>query len=140
MIEAATFAEIDRTFPGRDLTINGAQTGMLHTMFKEGKCPWCGENFGYYPSSHLYKQKLKKRRLYFCKPSCLNAWNDAHKTALDKHIEDLKARIEYLDAQSKLPPEERADDAKTDLYRKMEQADARLTTALLRKCTKEGLL
>lgn len=136
MIEAATFAEIDRTFPGRDLNVRGQPKNVtMHHMMFEGKCAYCGERFVYYPCTHIYKRRYKKRIRYFCKPSCLRAWDEDHKTNLDKVIDDLRQRITYLELQGQMPPSPR--DVHGDIYHMIEQAEARLNTALNRRATKE---
>lgn len=135
MAVIATFAEIADTFPARDLSVKGEYKGVnMHHMMFEGECAYCGEKFIYYPCSHVYKRKVKKRVQYFCKPSCMRAWDEDHKSNLDKLIDDLKARIVYLELQGKMPPMQR--DVHGDIYRLIEQAEARLNTALNRKAAR----
>ena len=64
----------------------------------------------------------------------MRSWDDDHKSNLDKLIDYLKARIVYLELQGKMPPMQR--DVHGDIYRLIEQAEARLNTALNRKAAR----
>lgn len=138
MIGNATLSEIASTFPTRGLKINGNAGSKLRGIFREDVCPWCGEKFGFYPGSHQYKRKAKSRSLYFDKPSCMRAWDEEHKSGLDRHIDDLKKRLIYLELQGKLPPHDR--EVKGDVYALIERTENRLSSAILKRSAREGLL
>ena len=127
---AEAIAEICTTFPARNIVTLGHGTPAF-VGISVSICPQCGERFSYWPTTHMFKRQHKHRKYYFCKYSCMKAFEETHKPTIDKRIEDCRKRLDYLMAQKELPQEER--EIKTGLDRLIERADARLDTALRRK-------
>lgn len=127
---------IAATYAG--ITPRGCSGQKKRAHFCETVCPWCGEKFGYYPSTHLYRRKGRAARLYFDKPSCMRAWDEEHKSNLNRHIDNLKKRLIYLELQGKLPPNER--EVQGDIWAMIERTEAQISTAMAKKATRDGLL
>ena len=73
---------VSRTFPARDLTINGINKVNRSPIFGYDRiCGTCGKAFLTYPQ-HVYKhsRNLKgggKAEYYFCSYTCMRTWEKA---------------------------------------------------------------
>ena len=90
-----------------------------------------------YPATHRYKRRVKASKYYFDRPSCMRAWDEDHKSSLDKRIDELKRELIYLELQGKLPPHDR--DVKGDILQKIEKVHSKLATAIEKRNIREGL-
>ena len=67
----------------------------------------------------------------------MHAWDEDHKSSLDKRIDELKRELIYLELQGKLPPHDR--DVKGDILLKIEKVHSKLATAIEKRNIREGL-
>lgn len=131
-----SFSEIAATFPGRDLSITGQPNQAEWVGIRDTTCPTCGKGFAYTPGKHAYTRKAwtkakNKRLLHFCSWSCLKTWDELNPSKIDAQIRDRRKRLDYLEAQKKLPPEERT--VKGDIKKLIERADIELNRAITRR-------
>ena len=131
---AEYIAEICTTFPARNIVMDN-KYHPAYVDISVANCPQCGKRFAYHPSQHVYKRQHKHRQYNLCSWTCYKRFCESHKTTLDKRIEDCRKRLDYLNAQMALPPEER--EIKSGLDRLIEYSEQRLSAALRKKSTKD---
>ena len=131
-----TFSEIARTFPARGLSINGSGKKIdVFIGIREATCPQCGNSFSYHPGEHRYIRYRNHREYKICSYKCLRAWDQTKPDPIDKQIENLRKRIEFLREQAILSPDKRTVTLSpgTSLSSLIESTELRLNTALNKK-------
>lgn len=67
----------------------------------------------------------------------MRAWDEDHKSSLDRHIDELKREQIYLELQGQLPPHDRA--VKGDIIKMIERVNRKLAAAIEKRNIREGL-
>ena len=131
-----TFSEIASTFPARGLAVHGNPTNDdVFIGIRETVCKQCGKKFSYTPNEHRYIRHTHKKAYKLCSYSCCRAWDREREEKNEKRIEELEKKLEYLKAQSELPPSKR-DSNIVDVFDHITYVEECLSTAYTKRSKK----